>query len=100
MSKKKGLKEASPEADTPSANTRPRVGSSLRSVTQEVLMTMLDILGTGAMLTPQSTKSRKFPSKFFTKIANAVLDGDTSELLEYRYLMKHPKYKAIWGESF
>ena len=92
--------EASPEADTPAANTRSRVGSSPRSVTQEVLMTMLDISGTGAMLTPQSTKSRKFPSKFFTKMANAVLDGDSGKLLEYRPLMKYPKYKEVWGTSF
>ena len=30
----------------------------------------------------------------------AVLDGDTGELLEYRHLMKNPKYKEIWGNSF
>ena len=92
--------EASPEADTPAANTRSRVGSSPGLVTQEFLMTILDISDMGAMLTPQITASRKFPAKFFTKMANAVLDGDYGELLEYWHLMKHPKYKAIWGESF
>ena len=84
----------------PAANTRSRVGSSPRLVTQEVLMTMLDILSTGAMFTPQSTASRKFPAKFFTDMANTVLDGDSGELLGYRYLVKHPKYKVIWGDSF
>ena len=92
--------DASRKADTPAANTRSPVGSSPRSVTQEVLMTMLDISGTGAMLTPKSTASRNFPAKFFTEMANAVLDGDSGELLEYRHLMKHAKYKAIWGNSF
>ena len=82
-------KAASPEAVTPIANTRSRVGSS-----------PLDISGMSEMLIPQSTTSRQFPTKFFTKTANAVLDGDFDELLEYRHLMKHPKYKAIWGDSF
>ena len=57
-------KDASPEADKPAAKTRSRMGSSPRSITQEVLMTMLDISGTGAMLTPKSTASRKFPANF------------------------------------
>ena len=94
------LKEALPEADTPAANTRSRVGSGQRSGTQEVLMTVMDISGVGYMLTPKSTASRKFPKKFFSKMATAVLDGDTGELLEYRHLMKNPKYKEIWGNSF
>ena len=33
-------------------------------------------------------------------MAAAVLDGDTGKLLEYRHLMKNPKYKKIWGNSF
>ena len=79
-----------PEQDTPAANTRSRVGSGQRTVTQEVLMTVLDISGTGYLLTPKSTASRKFPKQFFSEMAAAVLDGDTGELLEYRHLMKKP----------
>ena len=63
-------------------------------------MTVLDISGTGYLLTPKSTASTKFPKKFFSKMAAAVLDGDTGELLEYRHLMKNSKYKKIWGNSF
>ena len=58
-------------------------------------MTMLDVSGTGAMLTPKSTASRKFPKKFFTKMAADVLDGDAGELLEYQHLMKNHKYKEV-----
>ena len=60
----------------------------------------MDISGVGYELTPKSTASRKFPKQFFNKISAAVLDGNTVELLEYRHLMKTPKYKAIWGNSF
>ena len=60
--------EASTEADTHVFNTRSRVGYSPRLVTQEALMTMLDISGTGAMLTPKHTGSRKFPAKSFSPI--------------------------------
>ena len=75
----------------PAANTILRVGSRLRLITQEVLMIVLDISSAGAMLTLQSTASRKFPAKFFTKMSNAILDGDSGKLLEYRHSMKHPK---------
>ena len=54
-------------------------------------MTVLGISGVGYMLTPKITASRKFPKKFFSKMADAVLDHDTGELLEYRHLIKNPK---------
>ena len=60
----------------------------------------MDISGVGYKLVPKSTASRKFPKQFFSEIAAAVLDGDTGKLLEYRHLMKTPKYKDIWGNSF
>ena len=61
------IQETPPEADTPAANTRSRVGSGQRTVTQEVLMTVLDISGTGYLLTPKSTASRKFPRNSLVK---------------------------------
>ena len=63
-------------------------------------MTVLNISGTGYLTTPRSAASRKFPKKMFSKMAVAVLDGDTGKLMEYRHLMKNPKYKKIWGRSF
>ena len=76
------------------------MGSGQWTVTQEVLFTVMDISGVGYEPTPKSTASRKFPKQFFSEISAAVLDGDTGKLLEYRHLMKNPKFKAIWGNSF
>ena len=38
--------------------------------------------------------------KFAIHIINAVLDGDTGEIMEMRYLMKNPKYRELWGKSY
>ena len=40
------------------------------------------------------------PLKFLHDAASAILDVDTGKLLEYRHLMKHPKYKDVWTKSF
>ena len=34
------------------------------------------------------------------KIAGAVLDASTVELLEYRHLRINPQYRQFWGKSF
>ena len=64
------------------------------------MFTVIDTSGVGYKLTPKSTASRKFPKRFFSEIAAAVLDGDNGKLLEYRHLMKTPKFKEIWVNSF
>jgi hypothetical protein len=43
---------------------------------------------------------RKHPLQFICNLAYAVLDNETGDLLEYRHLMKHPKYKDVWTKSF
>jgi hypothetical protein len=30
---------------------------------------------------------------------HAVLDQETGELLEYRHLLKHPRFKEVWNRS-
>ena len=47
-------------------------------------------------LSPKSLASRRFP----LKMINAVLDEDTGELMEYRALMKNPKYRKLYGHSY
>ena len=44
--------------------------------------------------------ARQYPLAFMYKWAQAVLDEDTGELLEYRQLIKDPKHKDIWTTSF
>ena len=47
-------------------------------------------------MSPQYLASRCFPSDML----NAVLDTDTGELMEYRHLMKKPKYCNLYGNSY
>ena len=49
---------------------------------------------------PQQATGCRFPLKFLCNLAYAILDKETGDLLEYRHLMKHPKYKDTWLKSF
>eukprot|EP00804_Cyclotella_cryptica_P023067 CCRYP_000318-RA/>CCRYP_000318-RA protein AED:0.45 eAED:0.45 QI:0/0/0/1/0/0/2/0/133 len=33
-------------------------------------------------------------------IVSAVIDNETGDSLEYRHLIKHPKYREIWSRSY
>jgi hypothetical protein len=33
-------------------------------------------------------------------MASTILEDKTGEVLEYRHLMKHPKYKDMWMKLF
>ena len=48
----------------------------------------------------RQASARKFPMQFLCDFAGAVLDADTGELLEYRQLIRNPKYKEDWKYSF
>ena len=54
----------------------------------------------GSCPTPRQAASRNFKLEFLTDFAGSVLDAETGELLEYRHLIKRPKYKDEWGYSF
>jgi hypothetical protein len=43
---------------------------------------------------------QKFPLQFLCNFASAVVNNETGDLLEYRHLLKHPKYKDVWSKSF
>jgi len=47
-------------------------------------------------LSPKSLSGRRFP----LEMLNAVLDEDTGKLMEYRALMKSPKYSKLYGQSY
>ena len=38
--------------------------------------------------------------ELFCEMAEAVLDEETGDLLEYRHLVKHPNHKKVWGGAF
>jgi hypothetical protein len=52
------------------------------------------------LFTNQQAASRRYPLQFLCNFANAVLDDETGNLLEYRHLLKHPKYKEVWSKLF
>ena len=44
--------------------------------------------------------SRQYPLAFMCEWAQAVLDNDTGDLLEYQQLIKNTKEKEVWSKSF
>ncbi len=60
----------------------------------------MEIPGYKAPFSPRQAASRKYPLQFLCDLAYAVLDDEAGDLLEYRHLMKHPKYKNVWTKSF
>jgi hypothetical protein len=62
---------------------------------------MMELLDTQiAPFTPQQAASLKYPLQFLCNFANAVLDNETGDLLKYLHLIKHPKYRETWSNSF
>ncbi len=82
----------------PAANTRQQ--RQTRTLTQDYMLHMMEIPGYEAPFTPQQAMSQTFPLQFLCDFAYAVLDNDTGNLLEYHHLIKHPKYKDTWSNSF
>ena len=60
----------------------------------------MDIPGITAPFTNQHAAARRYPLQFLCDFALVVLDEETGDLLEYRHLLKHPKYRDIWSKSF
>jgi hypothetical protein len=67
---------------------------------QDYLFHMMDIPGFTKPFSNQQAASRKYPLKFQCDFASAVLDNKTGDLLEYRHLLRHPKYRDVWSKLF
>ena len=48
---------------------------------------------------PQKSVAWQIPLQVFAEMAKAVLDRETGNLLEYRHLLKSPKYQQDWNTS-
>ena len=48
---------------------------------------------------PQVAAARIYPMQMITNMSNAMLDHDWGEMLEYRQLIKHPKFRPDWNTS-
>ena len=81
----------------PSANTR---NERRGPITQDYMLHMIEQAAQQSPFSTQQAASCHHPLRFLHDTAAAILDEDTGKLLEYRHLMKHPKYKDVWMKSF
>jgi hypothetical protein len=82
----------------PAANTRQQ--QKVQTITQDYLFHMMDISGRTKPFSNQQAARRKYPLQFLCDFAYAVLDDKTGDLLKYRHLLRHPKYRDVWSKSF
>ena len=85
-------------ANSPAMRTRTKTAA--RTITQDILMHVAETTTRGNEISAKSAASRKYPLQFLCDYANAVLDDETGEMMEYRHLIKNPKYREAWGRSF
>ena len=86
-------------SDRPADNTRYQ--RTVRTITQDYLYHLMDTPFLPKQLfTAKQASSRKYPLQLVCDFAYSVLDDETGDLLEYRHLLKHPKYKDVWSQSF
>ena len=76
---------------TPARNTRSQ-STSLR-IMDKVMLSYCQMSRTSYQIDPQKAASRNYLLELFCEMAGAVLDDETSDLLEYRHLVRHPYHK-------
>jgi hypothetical protein len=69
-------------------------------LTQDYMLHMIEIPGYTVSFTPAQASCCKYSLQFLCGFAYAVLNNDTGDLFEYHHLIKHPKHKDIWSQSF
>ncbi len=86
------------EHSSPASNTPQQW--KVRTITQDYLFHMMDIPGLTKTFSNQQAAARKYPLQFLCDFASAVFDDETGNLLKYRHLFKHLKYKDIRSKLF
>jgi hypothetical protein len=85
------------EAEGPRYMTRNQ--KRLRgSITTDIMLTMMEMAKPN--MNPRQLASRRFPLEFLCEFANAVMCDETGDMLEYRQLVKKPKYRDTWTKAF
>jgi hypothetical protein len=74
--------------------------SETRSMTDEFLYNAMELPGITTNITAKGTASRRYTQQFITDWANAVINKETGELMEYRHLLKDPRHQERWQNSF
>jgi hypothetical protein len=85
------------DASPPAANTR--LQRHTRTITQDLLHHLAESPFLQHHVVNQHVTPCLRPPRSFGDCAQAVLDDKTGDLLEYRHLLKHPKYKDVWSTS-
>jgi len=86
------------DTSTPAENTC--LQRKVRTITQDYLFHMMDTPDLAQPFTNKQATACKYPLQFLCDYTYAVLDDETGDLLEYRHLLKHPKYRDVWSNSF
>jgi hypothetical protein len=68
------------------------------SIATDVMLTVMQL--SRPKLNAQKLASRKYPLEMLCEFANAVMDDETGDMLEYRQLIKRPKYRDTWSKAF
>jgi hypothetical protein len=90
-----------PRVDDTSTQTRYNTRSKKRlnsNATVDAMLTVMEL--SGMQTNPQRLASRQFPLQFLHEVAGAVMDVETGDMMEYRHLLKHPKYRETWSKAF
>ncbi len=72
----------------------------VQTIMQDYLFHLMNTPGLPRLFTNQQAASHKYPLQFLCDFANAFLDDETGNLMEYQHLLKHPKYKEVWSKWF
>jgi hypothetical protein len=79
------------EDSPPAANTHQQC--QIQTLTQDYMFCMMEASGYTAPFTMAQAAFFKYPLQYLCDFAYEVLEDDTSDLLEYCHLIKHPEYK-------
>ncbi len=86
------------DISSPAANTRFQW--KVRTIAQDYLFHLMDTPELPRLFTSKQAVSCRYSLQFLCDFANAVLDDETGNLLEYQHLLKHPKHKEVWSKLF
>jgi hypothetical protein len=92
-----------PDATAPRVDDRaPRYNLRSRksdgNITKDAMLSVMEL--STRKLQARNLATRQFPAQFFQDMIGAVMDSDTGDMLEYRHLLKNPKYRETWSKAF
>jgi hypothetical protein len=64
----------------------------------DAMLTVMELAGITAC--PRKLSQHKFSSQVLLEMVNAVMDLETGDMMEYRHLLKNPKYQDTWSKAF